>query len=71
VSLAAFRVTDMLMRRCTGMRAATISVEKVFFQVPRALLRLKAATPSPADMGEGTAYLAAWVTGARMEGTIR
>ncbi len=60
-----------MMRRYTGMRAATISVEKVFFQEPRALLRLKAATPSPADMGEGTAYLAACVNGARMEGTIR
>jgi len=53
------------------MRAATISVEKVYSQVPRALLRLMAATASPADMGEGTAYLAACVNGARMEGTIR
>ena len=53
MSLAAFRVTDMLMRRHTGMRAATISVEKVFFQEPRALLRLKAATPSPVNLGRG------------------
>ena len=71
MSLAAFRVTDVLMRRHIGMRAATISVEKVYFQEPRALLRLKAATPSPVNLGEGAADLAAWVTGARMEGTIQ
>jgi hypothetical protein len=53
------------------MRAATISVEKVFFQEPKALLRLKAATSSPADRGEGAADLAACVTGARMEGAIQ
>jgi hypothetical protein len=54
------------------MRAATNSVEKnYFFQVPRALLRLKAATVPPAFRGEEATYLAAWVTGARMEGTIR
>jgi hypothetical protein len=32
---------------------------------------MKAATPSPVNLGEGAADLAACVTGARMEGTIR
>lgn len=57
------------MRRYTGMRAATISVERGFIPGAEGVNLLEGSNGVPAKKkGKVTSYLAAWLTGARMEG---
>jgi len=69
VSLAAFRVTGVLMRRHTGVRAATISVERMVVPGAEDFDISEGSNDVAVVKGEVTLCLAAWVTGARMEGT--
>jgi len=57
------------MRRYTGVRAATISVERGFVSGAEDFNVSEGSNGVTTDKGEVTLYLAACVTGARMEGT--
>ena len=59
------------MRRYTGMRAATISVERGFVSGAEGFNLSEGSNGVTVDKGEVAKCLAAWLTGARMEGTTR
>ena len=58
MSLAAFRVTEVLMRRYTGVRAATISVEKVDFPGAEVFNMAEGGNDVTVFKGEVRLYLA-------------
>ena len=57
-----------MMRRCTGVRAAMNSVEIGLIPGAEGLKMSEGCNGVTVNKGEVTLYLAAWLTGARMEG---